>query len=103
MKSLRFAQLNWIEHERYVPMLRKPTRIGLVGRIDFPLGMPAQIEHGRQRLVDDCGTVQIADDIGTGQALEMHFLHDVIAALKRPGHGGLQRSARGQRRQAKHF
>src|SRR6185295_16299690 len=70
MKALRLAELNRIEHERHVPMLAEPARIGLIGGVDFALGVPAQVQDRRQLSGHLGGTIDVADDVRPGDALE---------------------------------
>ena len=98
MKPLGFPQLNGIEHQGHIAMLRKPAGMGLVTRSHFAFGVAAEIEHGGQAAHRLGRAIQVPDDVGAGQALEVDLLHHVISSLQCAGHCGIQRRTRRQGR-----
>jgi hypothetical protein len=106
----QFTPLHGVDDEADVTMAGEPHAVVVVRRfvaqadpVFLDVGMPADVEDGRQFAVDDLRAVQVGREVQPRHGLEVEVFDHVAIALDGAGDHRLEVGARGFGMQAEHF
>src|SRR5207249_3839914 len=109
MNALYLAQLQAVNHQAHIAVLREPRAVMLVRHLvpitDTVLdnrSVAAEVKNRRRRIAQIPGQVKIRCDIEPGPRLEAEVLDDERSAVNLPGHRRLQVRLFRQGPQAEH-